>query len=178
MYFVIELLASVSYLFHKIFLSSTKRIGWIFGFIGSVGFGIVTMHKGSYAYGLSEFTNTVIFLFGFFLWKRHEGGQRNITIVMTMIAMLGILGVFMLNLGSPNWILEDAMITLFSIGTILLVLKHHTGWILYILGHTLFAAYALTLHTYAIFVLQLVSIALAFAGYKRFKNDRLELKTA
>jgi len=172
-YFIIEIIGSVLYFSQKVFLSFGKRIGWLLGFLGSIAFIIVTIHKGSFAYSILEITSGVIFIFGLFAWKKNEVLQKKVTLVMSILTILGILIVFFLNLGSPNWILENTMVTLFAIGAVFLVLRNPIGWILYILGHLVLIFYAYILGTYSIMLLQIVSLPFAVIGYRNFQKSKI-----
>src|SRR5260221_73817 len=90
----IEIIGSILYLTQKIFLSLGKRVGWLLGFLGSIAFTIVTLHKGSFAYSLLEITSGIIFLFGLILWKKFGGVQKRVTFLMSAITMLGLFVIF------------------------------------------------------------------------------------
>ncbi len=165
----IEILGSVFYLLQNISLSLEKRIGWLLGLIGAIAYFIVAIHKGSFAYSVLEVMNGIIFIFGIFVWQKYENVERKVTLTMSVLALIGIFFVFFLNLGSPNWILENLMVIVFVLGIVFLVLRNPIGWILYILGHILLIAYAYLLGTYFILILQVVSLPFAFLGYKNFK---------
>ena len=169
-FILIEIIGSILYFSQKVFLSLNKRIGWILGFLGSIAFIIVTLHKGSYSYTILEATSGIIFIFGIFAWDKNNKLQNKITILMSIITILGIIFVFLLNLGSPNRILENLMVLLFSIGAVFLVLKKPIGWILYILGHLVLIYYGYILGTYYISLLQVISLPFAVIGYKNLKN--------
>lgn len=170
-FILIEILGSILYFSQKIFLSLNKRIGWILGFMGSIAFTIVTLHKGSFSYSILEITSGIIFIFGMFAWKKNNKLQNKIIILMSFLTLIAIIIVFLLNLGSPNWILENLMVVLFSIGALFLVLKKPTGWILYILGHLVLIYYGYILGTYYISILQIISLPFAVIGYRNLKND-------
>lgn len=170
-FLIIEIVGSILYFSQKIFLSVGKRIGWLLGFLGSIAFTIITLHKDSFSYSVLEITSGVIFIFGLFAWRKNELLQRKITLIMSGLTMLGIGVIFLLNLGSPNWILENTMVILFSIGAILLVLRNPVGWILYVLGHLVLIFYAYILGTYSIMILQIVSLPFAVIGYKNMKKS-------
>lgn len=149
----------------------------MFGFFGSIAFTIITLSKGSFAYSVLEVTSGIIFLFGFLLWKNFEKVEKPVTFLMSGIVVVGIMAIFFFNLGSPNWILEDIMVSLFAIGAVLLVLRQPLGWILYIGGHLVLIIYAYILGTYSILILQVVSLPFAFMGYqnlKRFENKEYQ----
>ena len=169
-FILIEILGSILYFSQKIFLSLNKRIGWLLGFLGSIAFTIVTLHKGSFSYSVLEMTSGIIFIFGMFVWRRNNKIQNKITIFMSVFTLMGIIIVFLLNLGSPNWILENLMVILFSIGAVFLVLKKPIGWILYILGHLVLVYYGYILGTYYISILQIISLPFAIIGYKNLKK--------
>ncbi len=169
-FLIIEIVGSILYFSQKIFLSFGKRIGWLLGFLGSIAFTIVTLHKGSYAYSVLEITSGIIFIFGIFAWRKNEALQRKVTFFMSGLTMVGILVIFSLNLGSPNWILENTMVVLFSIGAVLLVLKNPIGWILYILGHVVLIFYGYIIETYSIMLLQIISLPFALIGYRNLKK--------
>lgn len=86
------------------------------------------------------------------------------------ISLLGILLVLILNLGSPNWVLESVEVILFAIGAVFLVLRKPFGWALYGLGHLVLIYYAFLLGTYFIMALQVASIPFAVIGYRNFKR--------
>lgn len=172
-YFIIEIIGSVLYFSQKVFLSFGKRIGWLLGFLGSIAFTIVTIHKGSFAYSILEITSGVIFIFGLFAWRKNEVLQKKVTLIMSILTILGVLIVFLLNLGSPNLILENTMVTLFAIGAVFLVLRNPVGWILYILGHLVLIFYAYILGTYSIMLLQIISLPFAVIGYRNFKKSKI-----
>ena len=115
-------------------------------------------------------TSGIIFIFGMFVWRRNNKIQNKITIFMSVFTLMGIIIVFLLNLGSPNWILENLMVILFSIGAVFLVLKKPIGWILYILGHLVLVYYGYILGTYYISILQIISLPFAIIGYKNLKK--------
>ncbi|MFA6514950.1 MAG: nicotinamide mononucleotide transporter [Candidatus Paceibacterota bacterium] len=167
---VIEIIGSILYFSQKIFLSLNKRVGWILGFLGSIAFTIVTLHKGSFSYSILEITSGIIFIFGMFAWKKNNKLQNKITILMSFLTLIGIIIVFFLNLRSPNWILENLMVILFSIGAVFLVLRKPIGWILYILGHLVLIYYGYILGTYYISILQIISLPFAVIGYRNLKN--------
>ena len=169
-FILIEILGSILYFSQKIFLSLNKRIGWLLGFLGSIAFTIVTLHKGSFSYSVLEMTSGIIFIFGMFVWRRNNKIQNKITIFMSVFTLMGIIIVFLLNLGSPNWILENLMVILFSIGAVFLVLKKPIGWILYILGHLVLVYYGYILGTYYISILQIISLPFAIIVYKNLKK--------
>lgn len=169
-FILIEILGSILYFSQKIFLSLNKRIGWLLGFLGSIAFTIVTLHKGSFSYSILEITSGIIFIFGMFAWRKNNKLQSKITILMSIITLIGIIIVFSLNLGSPNWILENLMVILFSIGAVFLVLRKPIGWILYILGHLVLIYYGYILGTYYISLLQIISLPFAVIGYKNLKK--------
>ncbi|TSD03355.1 MAG: hypothetical protein Athens071416_36 [Parcubacteria group bacterium Athens0714_16] len=174
-YFVIiEILGSIFYFIQKVFLSSGKRLGWLFGFLGSIAFTLVTLHKGSFAYSILEITSGIIFVFGFFLWQKFEKVEKRLTFLMGGITIIGIVVIFLFNLGSPNWVLEDSMVVLFVIGAVFLVLRNPIGWLLYIAGHIILIAYAYILGTYSILILQIISIPFAIIGYRNLKNHELK----
>lgn len=166
---IIEIVGSVLYLFQKIFLSFGNRLGWLLGFLGAISFTIVTLHKESFAYAVLEVTSGVVFIFGLFVWKRNKKVEKQVTFLMSSIVLIGVFVTSYFNLGSPNWILENIMVLLFSFGAVLLVLKNKIGWVLYILGHLVLIFYAQVLGTYYILGLQVVSLPFAFIGYKNFK---------
>lgn len=170
MFILIEILGSILYFSQKISLSLNKRIGWLLGFLGSIAFTIVTLHKGSFSYSILEITSGIIFIFGMFAWRKNNKLQSKITILMSIITLIGIIIVFELNLGSPNWILENLMVILFSIGAVFLVLKKPIGWILYILGHLVLVYYGYILGIYYISILQIISLPFAVIGYKNLKK--------
>jgi nicotinamide riboside transporter PnuC len=170
-FILIEILGSVLYFSQKIFLSLNKRVGWVLGFLGSIAFTIVTLHKGSFSYAILEVTSGIIFIFGIFAWRKNNRLQNKITIFMSVITLIGIITVFLLNLGSPNWILENLMVVLFSIGAVFLVLKKPIGWILYILGHLVLVYYGYILETYYISILQIISLPFAVIGYRNLKKS-------
>ncbi|KND48878.1 MAG: putative nicotinamide nucleotide transporter [Parcubacteria bacterium C7867-005] len=167
-YVAIEIIGSLVYLTQKILLSFSKRVGWVLGIMGSAAFATVTFHKGSYAYGILEVTSGIIFFFGLILWGKSGAKEKWMTFAMSTVAILGIILVSVLNLGSPNWILETLVVILFAIGAIFLVLKKPIGWFLYGLGHLVLTIYAYQLGTYYIMILQVVSLPFAFIGYRRF----------
>lgn len=169
---IIEIIGSLLYFGQKVFLSFGKRIGWALGFFGAVAYIIVTFNKGSFAYTLLEITSVIIFVFGFFMWRKNQKIQQGVTLAMSAVVIIGVVMVFYLNLGSPNWILENIMVVLFAVGAALLALRNPIGWILYILGHIVLIAYAYILGTYSILILQIASIPFAVIGYKNFKNTK------
>lgn len=173
-FLLIEIIGSILYLTQKILLSFRKRIGWLFGILGSVAFTIVTIHKHSYAYSILEISSGVIFIFGLLLWQRFETVQKHLTFLMSGIVMLGIVAMAILNIHSPHWILEISMVLLFAVGAVLLVIRNPIGWILYGLGHILLIIYAHILGTYSILILQVVSLPFAYIGYKNFTRGRHE----
>ncbi|MHB8871345.1 MAG: nicotinamide mononucleotide transporter [Candidatus Doudnabacteria bacterium] len=170
-YLVIEAVGSIIYLTQKILLSFGKRIGWLFGFVGAISFTIVTFHKESYSYSILEITSGIIFIFGWILWNRSSSIEKWLTLTMSSLAIIGILFVFLLNLGSPNWILESSEIILFAVGAIFLTLRKPLGWILYGLGHLVLIYYAFLLGTYFIMALQIVSLPFAIIGFRNFKKQ-------
>lgn len=168
-YLVVEVVGSLVYLIQKVLLSFNKRIGWLFGCIGSIAFTIVTVHKGSFAYAILEMTSGILFLFGLILWNKYSSVEKWATFAMSGIAILGIMFVFILNLGSPNWILESAEVAFFAIGAVFLVLRKPIGWVLYGLGHFFLIYYAFLLGTYFIMALQILSLPFAVIGYRNFR---------
>ncbi len=173
-FLLIEIVGSILYLLQKIFLSSGKRVGWLLGFLGSISFAIVTFHKNSFSYSILEVTSGIIFLFGLFAWKKNESLQIKVTFLMSAITLAGIVIMFFMNFGSPNWILENAMVILFAIGAVFLVIKHPLGWILYLLGHLLLIFYAYGIGAYYIMALQIVSVPLAIRGYRNLSMLRIQ----
>ena len=169
-YLIIEFTGSLVYLTQKVLLSYEKRIGWLFGCIGATAFAIVTLHKGSYSYSILEITSGIIFFFGLILWNGFSSTKKWITFTMSSLAILGILFVFLFNLGSPNWILESAEVALFAVGAVFLALRKPTGWILYGLGHVILTYYAFLLGTYFIMALQIISLPFALIGFRNFKK--------
>ena len=165
-FIIIEIIGSILYFSQKIFLSFGKRIGWLLGFLGSIAFTIITLHKSSYSYTVLEITSGIVFIFGMFVWKKNDRLQRKVTFIMGGLTIVGILIIFLLNLGSPNWILENTMVVLFAIGAVFLVLKNPIGWILYIIGHTLLIFYGYIIGTYSIMLLQIISLPFAVIGYR------------
>lgn len=160
------------YLSEKVFLSFGKRFGWILGFLGSIAYTIITLNKGVYAYSGLEITSGIIFLFGFFAWQRHAGLQRNVTICMSIIAILGIFVIFMLNLESQHWILEDTMVVFFASGAVFLVLKRPVGWLLHIAGSLVIVFLTYFLQTYFIMGMQIISIPFYIIGYRNLRRSK------
>lgn len=167
---IIEILGSVSYFTQKVLLSCGKRSGWLFGILGSIAFSLVTFYKGSFSYVVLEITSGIIYIFGLVLWRRFEKFGKWITFLMSGITILGIFVIFFLNLGSPNWILENIMVVLFAVGAVFLVLKKPIGWLMYFAGHVVLIIYAYILGTYAIMVLQVISMPVAIFGYLNFRK--------
>jgi|SRR3990167_4285512 len=167
---LIEALGSVLYLSEKVFLSFGKRFGWLLGFLGAIAFTIVTIKKGAFAYSVLEISGGVVCLFGIFAWRKKENVQKNITITMSIVAMIGIFTVMILNMGSPNFILENTMAVLFALGTIYVVLRHPIGWLFYLFGQLVLTVFAYTIGTYFILGLQVASIPFSVIGYRNFKK--------
>ena len=171
---LIEIAGSTIYVIQKFLLSEERRIGWIFGIVGAMGFATVTLSKGAYAYFILEVISGVMFLIGYIAWGKYEGIQTRTTIFLSILAILGVCWVLYFNLGSPNYVLEISMVVMFSIGAIFLVLKHKIGWVLYGIGHIILVIFALQIETYFILVLQIVSLYFAVQGYKNFPSKPKE----
>jgi nicotinamide riboside transporter PnuC len=171
-FILIEIVGAILYLSQKVLLSFNKRYGWLLGFLGAIAFTVVTLHKGSYAYMVLEITSGVIFLFGLFVWKGNGLFQKRLTILMSILAVVGITVIFLLNVGSPNLIIENVMVLLFTLGAVLLVLRNCLGWILYILGSLVLMYYGYLIQTYFIALLQVTYLPFAIIGYKNFKQSQ------
>lgn len=170
---LVEILGSLSYLLQNVFLSIRKRSGWAWGMVGAIAYTVVTLQKGSYSYAALEVANLILFIVGFVLWGKVLGVQKQITIWMSILVLAVMVSIFYFNIGSPNYLLEDTMVSLFLAGVVLLVLKKSFGWICYIFGHVVLMVYALVLQTYGIMVLQILSLPFAFLGYRNLRRANL-----